>query len=104
MSGLCSFCYSLFFKHNYPKDKIKLDIDKSIELNPSSKYSKALRVIKNLKNDFGNCKCSDKKVTSGLMSTRDYITIHFNRCVKCKAYSFRQDQIYNFIEKNLEKK
>lgn len=83
---------------------IKDKIENSTKLDPESKYSKALKIIQDLKNDFGNCKCADEKVTSGLMSTRDYITIHFNRCTKCKAYSFRQDQIYYFIEKNLEKK
>jgi hypothetical protein len=104
MSGLCSSCYSLLFKPNYPKDKIKLDIDKSIELNPTSEYSKALRVIKNLKNEFGNCSCFKNEKKNGIMSTPAYICIQFSQCTKCEAYSFRQDQIYNFIEKNLEKK
>jgi hypothetical protein len=99
MSGLCSSCYSLFFKHNYPKDKIKLDIDKSIELNPTSQYSKALRIIKELKEEFGDCDCYFPRKKSGIMSTRSYIGIQFTQCKKCKSYSFRQDQIYDFIEK-----
>jgi hypothetical protein len=81
------------------KEAISLDICRAIELCPESKYSQALRIIKELKEEFGDCDCYFPRKKSGIMSTRSYIGIQFTQCKKCKSYSFRQDQIYDFIEK-----
>lgn len=82
-----------------PKNKITGAIKEAIFLNKECKYSKALKIINKTKEEFGDCKCFRPKKTVGTMSTRAYVIIQFLRCEKCKAYSFRQDQIFYFIEK-----
>lgn len=83
---------------------LKIEIDEAIELNPKSEYSKALRVIRSLKDKFGNCSCVASDAESGIMSTPAYVSIQFSQCRVCKAYSFRQDQINSFIMKVREER
>lgn len=78
---------------------IKQAIREAIEIDKQSKYAVALTVIEKSKEEFGNCECPEPENGSGLMSTKMYVGIHFIRCKKCLAYSFRQDQIFDFINK-----
>jgi hypothetical protein len=88
-----------------PREWIELAIDKAIASGVVSKYCEALRVIKRLKEEFGDCNCRlSHEQQSGIMSTPAYVCIQFTQCMSCKSYKFRQDQIIDLIEKSAKKK